>query len=384
MKIAYICPFYDPAICGVKQVVKELSSRMIKEQHEVHVFTSDWDKYKRVKKKEEVIDGVFVHRCFHIARVANFASIWPSVFFKLLKMDFDIIHSHLFGHAHTFFSALAAKIKGVPHIHTTHCPWSDAKRSVMGGFLMRLTYPTFGRLSLKWSDYIIAITPWEIGFIKKYGGKKAENKTLTIPNGMDKLFFEKIKPNLFKKRYGLNKKIVLFLGRFNPTKGAEKLALVAKDIVKKRKDIAFIFLGPDEGTKEEVRRIVKNVERVHILEPVRDREKIVEVYQAADVYALPSYREGLPLTLIESFASGLPVVASPVNGVPYEMKDPENGYFVEYGDLKGLKEAIVKILDNKDIALKMKKNNLKKAKTYDWDLISKKTENLYKTFSRGH
>ncbi|MEK6826111.1 MAG: glycosyltransferase family 4 protein, partial [Nanoarchaeota archaeon] len=122
----------------------------------------------------------------------------------------------------------------------------------------------------------------------------------------------------------------------------------------------------------------------HILEPVRDREKIVEVYQAADVYALPSYREGLPLTLIESFASGLPVVASPVNGVPYEMKDPENGYFVEYGDLKGLKEAIVKILDNKDIALKMKKNNLKKAKTYDWDLISKKTENLYKTFSRGH
>ena len=184
---------------------------------------------------------------------------------------------------------------------------------------------------------------------------------------------------MFKKKYGLNKKIVLFLGRFNPTKGPEKLALVAKEIVKEREDIAFIFLGPDEGKKDEVKSIVKGSPRVHILEPLRDKNKIAEAYQSADVYALPSYREGLPLTLFEALAAGIPIVASPVNGVPYEMKDPDNGYFVDYGDLDGLKLAILKVLDNKTIADNMKKNNIMKAKNYDWDLISNTTEHLYKS-----
>jgi len=97
---------------------------------------------------------------------------------------------------------------------------------------------------------------------------------------------------------------------------------------------------------------------------------------------LPSYREGLPLTLFEAMASGLAIVASPVNGVPYVMKDPENGFFVKYGDLRGLKGAILRILDNPKTLANMGKNNLEKAKEYSWDLISDKTENLYKTASR--
>ena len=49
MKIAHVCPFYFPAIGGVRQVVEELAKRQIKQGHEVHVFTSDWDKNKRIK-----------------------------------------------------------------------------------------------------------------------------------------------------------------------------------------------------------------------------------------------------------------------------------------------------------------------------------------------
>jgi len=273
MKIAYVCPFYEPAIGGVKQVVKELSARMIKKGHEVHVFTSDWDKYKRIKKKEEIIEGVHVHRCFHFFRVANFASFWPSVFFKLLTQDFDIIHTHLFGHPHSFFGALAARIKNVPHIHTTHCPWSDAKRGFIGNFLPIISYNTIGKLSLKWSKHILSITPWENDFIKKYGNKNIASKIKIIPNGMDEIFFRKLNPNSFKEKYGIDKKIILFLGRFNFTKGPEKLALVAKELVKEREDLVFVFLGPDEGKKEEVKNIVNGCERIYVLDPVRERKK---------------------------------------------------------------------------------------------------------------
>jgi len=91
---------------------------------------------------------------------------------------------------------------------------------------------------------------------------------------------------------------------------------------------------------------------------------------------LPSFREGLPLTLFEAMACGLPVVASPVNGVPYEM-NKENGFFVNYGDIKGLKEKILFLINNPGIAKKLGENNIKKAKQYTWDAIAKRYLKLY-------
>src|SRR3990167_677074 len=108
------------------------------------------------------------------------------------------------------------------------------------------------------------------------------------------------------------------------------------------------------------------------------------MYQAADVYVLPSLREGLPLTLFEAMASGLPIIASPVNGVPYEMKDPENGYFVKYGNIKGIEDKLIRVLDNPDIAKQMSKNNIEKSKAYDWDKISKKYLEEYRKLLRGN
>ena len=153
--------------------------------------------------------------------------------------------------------------------------------------------------------------------------------------------------------------------------------MVAKEILKKRKDIDFVFVGPDEGMLEEVKKIAADEKKIHILGPIKDRKKVVEMYQAADVYCLPSYREGLPLTLFEAMAAGLPIVASPVNGVPYEMKEPENGLFAQYGDLTGLQIAIEKILDNQALAKKMSTNNIERAKNYNWDIIAAKTLQIY-------
>ena len=375
MKIAFICPYYEPVVDGPKQAIIEVSKYLTEKGNEVHVYTSDWDKYKRIKVKEEIIDKEYVHRCFHILRVANFATVWPSVFFRLMKEDFDIIHTHVSGHAHVFFASLAAKLKGIKLIHTTHCPWTDAYRGFFGNLLVKVSYNTINRLSFKWSDKIIAITPWEIQFIEKYGGK---GKIEIIPNGVNELFFKKAEKNNFKKDLGLKGKIVLFFGRLNVTKGVDKLMQVANEIVKERKDINFLFIGPDEGMKDTLIKMNQNNKRIKILDAIKDRKKVREMYQASNVYVLPSFREGLPLTLFEAFASGLPVIASPVNGIPYEMTDNENGFFVEYGDLKNLKEKILKILDDKKLSEKFSRNNRKKAQKYKWNDISKKTERLYK------
>jgi len=375
MKIAHVCSFYTPAICGVKQVVEELAKRQIAAGHEVHVYTSDWDKTKRIKTKEEAIEGVHIHRCKHIARVANFGIIWPSVFFKILKEKFDIIHTHVFGHPHVVLAGLAAKIKKIPHIHTTHCPWSDAFRSTVGRMGVFVSYNLFSRFSLRTANKIIAITPWEVGFIKSYGGE--ESKIKVLPNGMAGIFSSRIENNNFKKKYQIKGNMVLFFGRLNVTKGPDKFIEIAKSILEERNDLVFVLRGPDEGMREKVKAMIGNEKHILLLEETRDRLEIAKMYQAADVYVLPSYREGLPLTLFEAMASGLPVVASPVNGIPYEMHEPENGFLVSYGDIDGFKKRILELIEDQKLREKISKNNRKKASRYNWEIIAQETLKIY-------
>lgn len=375
MKIAHVCPFYKPVIGGVRQVVEELAKRQVKEGHEVHVFTSDWDKKGRIARKEEIIDNVYVHRCNHWFTVANFVSFWPSVFNKLRKEKFDVIHSHVFGHPHFVLSALAAKLSKTKHIHTTHCPWTDAHRSNIGKLGLIISYNIFSRFASKLTDKFIAITPWEYGFMEKYGiGKK---KIINLPNGMTKEFFKKTKKNDFKKKHKIEGKMVLYFGRLNVTKGPDKFVDIAKKILKKRKDVTFVIVGPDEGMRKIVKRKIGNEKRIILMDAIRDRKEVIKMYQSADVFVLPSYREGLPLTLFEAMASGLPIVASPVNGVPYEMKEPENGFLVKYGYIEGFAKRVMELLDDKKLREKIARNNKKKAENYKWDVISEKTFRVY-------
>lgn len=376
LKIAHVCSEYAPTVSGVGQVVEELAKRQVSDGHEVHVFAPDWDKYKRIEKKFELIEGAYVHRCYHIARIANFATIFPTVFFWLLKRKFDVIHSHVFGHVHFVLSALAAKLSGARHIHTTHCPWSDAPRSTFGEIGILLSYNIFSRFSFRLTDKIIAITPWEYEFIKKYGGK--QEQIVNLPNGMSDIFFRKIKNNNFKKKNRIFGNLVLFFGRISFTKGAEQYVDIAKRVLKKyNRKVTFIIRGPDEGLLSMIKEKIKNERRIIYLGPTRDREEIVKMYQSADIFVMPSYREGLPLTLFEAMASGLPLVATPVNGIPYEMKDSENGFLVEYGKNEKFANRIIELLKNKMLRKRIAANNLKKARQYSWDFIYKKTMEIY-------
>lgn len=369
--------FYYPTMGGVEQVMYELAQRQVKEGHEVHVYCCNSDKTKRIKIKEEIIEGVHVHRLPYWLRLSLSTFIWPSLLWKL-KGDFDIIHSHVSGHDYILFAGLISRLRKYKHIHTTHCPWAgtEFRPSILKPFLF-LNDLFFNKLSFKLIDKVIAITPWELDIINKY--IKEKGKIKIIPNGVDKVLYKEIKKNSFKKKNNIKeKKLVLFFGRLNPTKGPEILARAAINITKKRKDIAFIWVGPDEGKAEEVKKLIKSYKNMQYIGSIRGKEKIAEMYQVADIYVLPSYREGLPLTLFEAMASKLPIIASPVNGIPYEMKEPENGFFVDYGDVKKLEENIIKIIDNKKLAQKISKNNFRKSKDYDWNNIYKKYMEEYK------
>jgi len=295
MKIAYISMFYYPTYGGVEKVIEELAERQVKDGHEVHVFCCDSDKYKRIRKKHEIINGVHVHRHKYWFRLSLSTFIWPGILFnKLFKKEkFDIIHSHVSGHAYVLFAGLIAKRFGIPHIHTTHCPWTDKHRPLRVRIPLFFTYLLFNKLAFKLCSKIIAITPWEINILKKW---VPEKKIVVIPNGMDNIYETRIKPNDFKKQLGIEKnKMVLFFSRLNITKGPDKFVLAAKEMLKENSNIRFVMRGPDEGMKSTVIKLIGKEKRIILLEPLHNKKEIAKMYQAADTFILPSYREGLPL-----------------------------------------------------------------------------------------
>ena len=368
--------FYLPTFGGVEKVMEELALRYVKEGHQVDIFCSDSDKYQRLEKKFEIIDGVKVYRSRYLLKLSLNTYIFPGYLWNLLWNRYDVVHTHRSAHDYVLFAGLIAFLKGRKHVNTTHCPWTDKFRPLAVRIPLFFTDRFLNYISFFFCDKIIAITPWEIPILEKWVSKE---KIKVIRNGMDKILFEKVENNQYKKKNKIAKgKLVLFFGRLHPTKAPHILAEVAKEIVNERKDISFAFVGPDEGEMDKVKNIVKGEKNIHVLGAIRGKKNIAEMYQAADVYALPSYREGLPLTIFEAMASGLPIVATPCNGVPYEVKDGENGFLVEFGNKKLLKEKILEVLDNPKLAKKFSKTNKEKAKNFTWDQIAKETLELYK------
>lgn len=379
MRIAMVSTFYSPTIGGVEKVIEELATRYVQQGHTLDIFCSDSDKHQRLEKKFEIIDGVRVHRSRYALKLSLNTYIFPGVLWDLLWQKYDVVHSHVSAHDYVLFAGVIAFLKGRPHIHTTHCPWTDKFRPLSVRIPLFLTDRIFNYLSYFFCDKIIAITPWEVPIIEKWATKK---KIVIIRNGMDPILFKKMKKGIFKKSLDINGKMVLFFGRLHPTKAPHILAEVAKEIIPERNDVDFVFVGPDEGEMQRVKDIVIGEKRIHVTGPLFGKEKIAQMYQDAAMYVLPSYREGLPLTLFEAMASGLPIIATPVNGVPYEMDDGVNGFLVPHGDRLALKKRILQLLDDNMLAKKFGETNRKKAKGYTWDAIAAETMHVYEECMR--
>jgi glycosyltransferase involved in cell wall biosynthesis len=175
---------------------------------------------------------------------------------------------------------------------------------------------------------------------------------------------------------------VLFLGAFSKRKGIYDLVEAMADVVRTRPDVVF-ELGGDQDV-DEVERLVEQrdlSENVRMLGWVRGGEKLA-TFARAHVYVLPSYHEGLPIGVLEAMAAGLPVVTTPVGGLPEIVKDRVNGLLVAPGDVRALASAIVKLLDDADLRRRMGAANIELVRSrHDADLVARTLVSWYRGVS---
>jgi glycosyltransferase involved in cell wall biosynthesis len=136
---------------------------------------------------------------------------------------------------------------------------------------------------------------------------------------------------------------VLFVGWMLEAKGVRELLRAARGLP----DARFTLVGPPEpsfvATLEDQLRELGD--RVRVL-PSLPHEQVFRLYREADVFVLPTWREGFPNVVIEAMAAGLPVVATPVGAIPEAIEDGRSGLLVPVRDVASLEAALRRLIDD--------------------------------------
>lgn len=146
--------------------------------------------------------------------------------------------------------------------------------------------------------------------------------------------------------------VFLYLGRLNKDKGILDLARAVSQVARKNKSVRLLIVGPDEGgMKEQVKQVCHAcLNKVIFIDYTSKPEKYMS---AADVFCLPSYREGFGSAVIEAAACGLPSLVSRIYGLTDAVKDSKTGFFHDAGDIDGIERCIFNYLDNRELIHEM-------------------------------
>jgi len=218
--------------------------------------------------------------------------------------------------------------------------------------------------------------------IKKRAEYYGAKKTVVIPiHGIDfKILYPK-KTNL-KNKLGIKGPMLLTVGRLTPEKGTSYLIDSVKDLVKDYPSLKLVIIGigylenklkkqaEDLGIKENV-----------IFEGFVDHRKLIDYFNAADLFVLPSLKEGLGYVSGEALVCKTPVIGSNVGGIPDVVINNKTGLLVPPRDTLALTNAVKKLLNNKLLAKKLAENGRAHIlKNFEEKVVTKKFEEYINKF----
>jgi len=94
-----------------------------------------------------------------------------------------------------------------------------------------------------------------------------------------------------------------------------------------------------------------------------------KIYDRADIYLNSSVVDNMPLSIIEAFCCGLPVVSTDAGGIPYLIKDGETGLLVETGDYNALAARAIRLFEDENLARKIVENAREESRKYRWETV---------------
>ena len=171
--------------------------------------------------------------------------------------------------------------------------------------------------------------------------------------------------------------VILFIGRLTTDKGVFDLLSAFKKLATKNSQIALLFVGPDEGAKETLMlNSYPQHDRIKFIDYTENPENYMN---CADIFCLPSYREGFGSVVIEAAASLLPSVVSNIYGLRDSIVDGETGFSFTVGNVNHLEDRLNMIICNKILRLNMaKKARIRAELLFNQKILTAELDSFYK------
>jgi phosphatidylinositol alpha-1,6-mannosyltransferase len=279
----------------------------------------------------------------------------------------DIVHIHDVLYTPCCVAALITKIKRRKLIVTSHVTVVDHD-SYLVVRVQEILYRTIGRWVWYQASAVVIYNRRVREFLKSHG---VENpRIVEVPNGIDLNLFSPVEPSYrseLRRKHGVEggKKVVLFVGRLVPKKGYRELIQAAEANYE-------VLLA---GSGQSPTNLPSNV---RCLGPVA-REQLVELYQLADVFVLPSIGEMFTLAMQEAMACGLPIITT--DDTRYAMHDLDRN-LVRLIDPSpsALRQAIREVVSNDELRALMSTYSRTFAESmFDWSKNHERVSQLYST-----
>src|SRR5690606_6720092 len=225
------------------------------------------------------------------------------------------------------------------------------------------------------ADRMVANTAEEARqLVELYGAQ--EGRINVVPPGADLSLYNPGDRAAARAELGLSphEQIVAFVGRIQPLKAPDVLVRAAAELLRRdpRRDLRVLIVGGPSGTGLarpdaliELAADLGIAERVTFLPP-QAPDRLVQVYRAADVVAVPSYNESFGLVAIEAQASGTPVLAADVGGLGTAVRDGESGLLVAGHRTPDWADALAALLDDPARLARMGATAVAHASRFSW------------------
>lgn len=189
-------------------------------------------------------------------------------------------------------------------------------------------------------------------------------KISTIHYGVDLNRFQNSGKTI-RKALGLSKDdlVISVVGHLSDVKGHIFLLKASPTLIRKNPKIQLVFAGDGAERHSLEREAVQLGIRKHV-HFLGVRSDVPDILRSSDIFVLPSIYEGLPNVILEAMASGLPVVASRVGGIPEAVEEGKTGFLFRPGDVIQLEQALFPLIGNQKLRRKMGEAGRRRVEDY--------------------